>query len=64
MNLTLKEFAEKVNKLAIEQCEMFNISGKSPFKAKSFSLPESFYKPYFESGLTPEQTLEEMEVGF
>lgn len=59
---TLEKFAEKTNKLISEKCELFNISGEFAFTSNHFNLPDIFYKPYFENGLTPEQTIEQMEL--
>lgn len=59
-NMSLQEFSKTVNNLAAKQCEIFNLDKNRIFGAEVFDLPESFYRSYYESGLTPEQTLEEM----
>ena len=58
MNLT--QFAEKVNTILEEQCEIFNLEKTGPFCAKHHWLPEMFFLPFFQKGMTPEETANEI----
>lgn len=57
---TLLTFAEKVNKILDRECEIFNLEKTGPFCAKHHWLPEMFFLPFFEMGMTPEETAIEM----
>jgi len=62
--MTLKAFVKKVNDIARKECEEINkvyYEGKAIFGAKHYDYPESLLKHYYSMGLSPQETLKEME---
>lgn len=62
--MTLKAFVKKVNDISHKECQKTNEAydkGESLFGAEHIDYPESLLKHYYGQGLTPEETLLEME---
>lgn len=63
--MTLQEFTKAVNALAQEDCDQLNRAyekGLALFGAEHVDYPESLLRLYYNKGLSPRETLVEMEL--
>jgi hypothetical protein len=60
--MTPEEFSAAVNALAQAECEELNRQG-GPFAAVHHAFPHFLLQSYRQRGLTPEETLREINAG-
>jgi hypothetical protein len=59
--MTLKAFANEVNRIKHAECARINADPKKIFGAEHYDYPESMMKLYFDQGLTPKGAVELMD---
>jgi len=62
--MTLESFVKRVNDISLKECQAINEAydkGGSIFGAEHIYYPEDLLKHYYNQGLSPQETLKEME---